>query len=51
MREGTTRGMGVVTKIYLGTLAQLDAGEAKIVYAPGEYNFVIKEKKVYNNRI
>jgi GTPase len=34
MREGTTRGMGVVTKIWLGTVAELDAGTAESVLSP-----------------
>ena len=34
LREGTTRGMGVITKIYLGTMAEVEAGTAEAVISP-----------------
>ena len=34
MREGTTRGMGVITKLYLGSRQQLDDGDATVVTSP-----------------
>jgi len=34
LREGTTRGMGVVTKIFLGSMADVEAGVAEAVLSP-----------------